>query len=98
MRKTEVGIPKTCENTGVNMCNPILQAKILNAEPTDLNIVMGLCVGLTVCFTKYSEGLTDYFGSKGSRAWAQSGSSIVCSRWLLSRKIISGEIERRFLM
>ena len=44
VRKTEVGIPKTCENTGVNMCNPILQAKMLNAEHTDLNIVMGLCV------------------------------------------------------
>ena len=58
VRKTEVGIPKTCENTGVNMCNPILQAKILNAEHTDLNIVMGLCVGHDSLFYKYSEGLT----------------------------------------
>ena len=58
MRKTEVGIPETCENTGVNMCNPILQAKILNAEHTDLNIVMGLCVGHDSLFYKYSEGLT----------------------------------------
>ena len=58
VRKTEVGIPKTCENTGVNMCNPILQAKILNAEHTDLNIVMGLCVGHDSMFYKYAEGLT----------------------------------------
>ena len=55
MRKTEVGIPKTCENTGVNMCNPILQAKMLNAEHTDLNIVMGLCVGHDSMFYKYSK-------------------------------------------
>ena len=58
VRKTEVGIPKTCENTGVNMCNPILQAKMLNAEHTDLNIVMGLCVGHDSMFYKYAEGLT----------------------------------------
>ena len=58
VRKTEVGIPKTCENTGVNMCNPILQAKMLNAEHTDLNIVMGLCVGPDGMFYKYAEGLT----------------------------------------
>ena len=54
VRKTEVGIPKTCEN----MCNPILQAKMLNAEHTDLNIVMGLCVGHDSMFYKYAEGLT----------------------------------------
>ena len=58
VRKTEVGIPKTCENTGVNMCNPILQAKMLNAEHTDLNIVMGLCVGHDSMFYKFAEGLT----------------------------------------
>ena len=27
------------------MCNPIYQAKILNAEKVDFNILMGLCVG-----------------------------------------------------
>lgn len=58
VRKTEVGIPKKCENTGVNMCNPILQAKLLNEQHTDLNIVMGLCVGHDSLFYKYAEGLT----------------------------------------
>lgn len=58
VRKTEVGIPPKCENTGVNMCNPILQAKMLNAAHTDLNIVMGLCVGHDSLFYKYAEGLT----------------------------------------
>ena len=76
MRKTEVGIPKTCENAGVNMCNPILQAKILNAEHTDLNIVMGLCVGHDrYLFLQIFRRTDNYFGSKGSRAWAQSGRS-----------------------
>ena len=58
VRKVAIGIPEYCENTGVNICNPILQAKLLNKEQTDLNIVMGLCVGHDSLFYKYAEGLT----------------------------------------
>jgi uncharacterized metal-binding protein len=43
--------------TGNVMCNPILQAKILNNEKTDLNVVIGLCVGHDSLFYKYSEAL-----------------------------------------
>lgn len=53
--KHEVGIPEECETLGVNTCNPILQAKILNAEKTDLNVVVGLCVGHDSLFYKYAE-------------------------------------------
>lgn len=35
-------------------CNPIAQAKILNAEACDMNIVMGLCVGHDMLFNKHS--------------------------------------------
>ena len=58
VRKVDIGIPEKCENTGINMCNPILQAKLLNKEKTDLNIVMGLCVGHDSLFYKYSEAIT----------------------------------------
>jgi len=37
------------------MCNPITQAYLLNAEGTDFNIVVGLCVGHDSLFLKYSE-------------------------------------------
>ena len=37
------------------MCNPIGQAIILNNEKTDLNIILGLCIGHDTLFTKYSE-------------------------------------------
>ncbi|MBQ4339618.1 MAG: DUF1847 domain-containing protein [Firmicutes bacterium] len=53
--KHEVGIPEECETLGVNTCNPIMQAKLLNKEKTDLNVVMGLCVGHDSLFYKYSE-------------------------------------------
>lgn len=56
--KTEVGIPVRCEETGVHMCNPILQAQLLNREKTDINIVMGLCVGHDSLFYKYAEAPT----------------------------------------
>jgi len=36
-------------------CNPIAQARILNAEGMDMNIIMGLCVGHDMLFNKHSE-------------------------------------------
>jgi len=37
------------------MCNPITQAEFLNNAKTDLNVVIGLCVGHDSLFIKYSE-------------------------------------------
>jgi uncharacterized metal-binding protein len=37
------------------MCNPILQASILNEEKTDFNILLGLCVGHDSLFFKYAK-------------------------------------------
>ena len=63
-KKVGVGIPERCEVVGENMCNPILQAKLLNAAGTDLNILMGLCVGHDSMFYKYSEALVTTLVSK----------------------------------
>ena len=59
MKKTEItGLDeeKTVV-TGNVMCNPILQVKILNKEKTDLNVIIGLCVGHDSLFYKYSDAL-----------------------------------------
>lgn len=53
--KSSIGIPKECESIGAAMCNPILQARLLNEAHTDLNVVIGLCVGHDSLFYKYSE-------------------------------------------
>lgn len=37
------------------MCNPILQAEVLNRESTEFNILLGLCVGHDSLFFKYAE-------------------------------------------
>lgn len=56
--KVEIGIPKECEAVGITMCNPILQAQALNEEGTDLNVVVGLCVGHDSLFYKYAQAPT----------------------------------------
>ena len=42
---------------GANMCNPVLQAELLNDAGTDLNLIMGLCVGHDSLFIKHSNAL-----------------------------------------
>lgn len=62
IEKSEIGIPK--ENTLTkgekyeSMCNPIMQAKILNEQKTDVNVMIGLCVGHDALFLKYVEAPT----------------------------------------
>lgn len=53
--KTDIGIPEQCNAVGPHMCNPVLQAKLLNREGTQLNVQIGLCVGHDSLFYKYSE-------------------------------------------
>ena len=53
--KSSVGIPQECETIGAAMCNPILQARLLNRAHTDLNVVIGLCVGHDSLFYKYAD-------------------------------------------
>ena len=36
-------------------CNPIAQARILNRNRTDLNVIFGLCMGNDILFSKYSD-------------------------------------------
>ena len=61
--KTSVGIPedvKVHPGCHESLCNPIVQAKILNAQQTDLNVIVGLCVGHDTLFIKHSEAPVTY--------------------------------------
>lgn len=55
---------KVRPNTYEAMCNPIGQAKFLNKMSTDLNIVLGLCVGHDSLFFKYSDAPATVIGVK----------------------------------
>jgi uncharacterized metal-binding protein len=47
-----------------SMCNPILQAVIVNEAKTDFNILLGLCVGHDSLFFKYAEAPTTVLAVK----------------------------------
>jgi uncharacterized metal-binding protein len=56
--KTEIGIPeelKVQKGSYEAICNPILQAKLLNRQKTDLNVLVGLCVGHDSLFIRHSK-------------------------------------------
>ncbi|MDR1184321.1 MAG: DUF1847 domain-containing protein, partial [Coriobacteriales bacterium] len=61
--KSVVDIPedvKVRPGNHESTCNPILQAHILNKAGTDLNVVVGLCVGHDTLFIKHSEAPVTY--------------------------------------
>ncbi len=56
--KESIGIPgelKIRPGAFEAACNPILQAKNFNAQKTDLNVIVGLCVGHDALFTRHSK-------------------------------------------
>lgn len=50
----------TCES----MCNPIMQAEVLNDAGTEFNILLGLCVGHDSLFFKYANAMCTVFAVK----------------------------------
>lgn len=52
--KSEMGALES-EKVGLISCNPIEQAEVLNKAGTDLNLLLGLCVGHDALFIKYSK-------------------------------------------
>jgi len=56
--KTAIGIPeelKVQKGSYEAICNPILQAKLLNRQKTELNVIVGLCVGHDSLFMRHSK-------------------------------------------
>lgn len=53
--KEEYGLDKIQNDNVEITCNPIAQANILNDAKTQLNIIVGLCLGHDILFNKHSE-------------------------------------------
>ena len=65
--KERIGIrdeEKVMQGTDESMCSPISQAKLLNYEMTDFNVLLGLCVGHDSLFFKYAEAPTTVLAVK----------------------------------
>jgi uncharacterized metal-binding protein len=52
--RNEVGFEEI-SGVGKTLCNPLMQAEILNEHGTELNIMAGLCVGHDILFIKHSK-------------------------------------------
>lgn len=55
VKKNELALP---QKDGESACNPVLQAMILNEIGTDLNVLMGLCLGHDILFQEHSDAPT----------------------------------------
>lgn len=93
-RKTSVGIPAECESIGAAMCNPILQARLLNEAHTDLNVVIGLCVGHDSLFYKYSDAYTTTLVTK-DRVTGNNPAAALYTANSYYHKIFFGNDDRR---
>ncbi len=51
LKETDKIRPSTFEPA----CNPVAQAELMNRAKTEMNIIVGLCVGHDIIFTKYSD-------------------------------------------
>lgn len=71
INKINVGVPKeysmvskTGYPIGFVTCNPVGQALLLNKAKTDLNLIVGLCVGHDINFTRLSDAPVTTFIAK----------------------------------
>lgn len=55
INKDDFGLEKLHGEGFEAACDPIGQALILNKEETDLNIILGLCIGHDILFTEHSK-------------------------------------------
>lgn len=62
--KEDIPLPKIEEGSYETACNPVGQAAILNNNGSELNIVLGLCVGHDAIFTKESKALVTTLAAK----------------------------------
>jgi uncharacterized metal-binding protein len=65
--KASIGIDdadKVRPGSAETMCNPLLQAEVLNREGTEMNIVLGLCVGHDALFLKHARAFSTVLAAK----------------------------------
>lgn len=65
--KLEIGLSdemKVCPGQNESICNPIMQARYLNAWPSELNVIVGLCVGHDALFIRHAQAPTTLLAAK----------------------------------
>ncbi|MDN5348545.1 MAG: hypothetical protein PWP65_2110 [Clostridia bacterium] len=95
--KEELGIEdkeKVRPGTYEPMCNPIVQAKLLNKVQTDLNVLVGLCVGHDTLFIKYSQAPVTVLAVK-DRALAHNPLGAIYAGHYFNKKLSGHHLEEQ---
>lgn len=83
--KKDLGLTQINKDKYESMCNPVGQAFYLNQEKTDLNLLVGLCIGHDILFTKHSEAPVTTLVVK-DRVLAHNPLGAIYSRYYLKNK------------
>ncbi|MBP1763686.1 MAG: hypothetical protein H6Q65_744 [Firmicutes bacterium] len=75
-----------------SMCNPVLQAKLLNKNKTELNVVVGLCVGHDSLFYKYAKAPTTTLVTK-DRLTGHNPVAALYTAQSYYKKLLQGNLE-----
>jgi uncharacterized metal-binding protein len=82
--KKDFAFEPVSDNPGEVMCNPAGQAAVLKDKGTDLNLIVGLCIGHDIVFTKASEAPVTTLVVK-DRVLAHNPCGAIYSRYYLRR-------------
>ena len=72
---------------GSVLCNPIMQARLLEQAGTDLNVVMGLCVGHDTLFYKHSHAPTTTLVTKDHITGNNACAGLYASKTVYRRRL-----------
>ncbi|MDO4502587.1 MAG: DUF1847 domain-containing protein [Coriobacteriia bacterium] len=80
LSNADMGLEESCCNFGSVACNPLMQVERLNAAKTDLNVVMGLCVGHDAYFYRLSDAPCTTLLAKDKAMCNNTGSALYASQ------------------
>jgi uncharacterized metal-binding protein len=93
--KAKVGVPdgeKVRPGTFEPACNPVAQARILNEVGTDLNVVVGLCVGHDILFGRHSRAPVTTLVVK-DRVTGHNPAAALYGQAFYYRRLVKGRID-----
>lgn len=82
--KADFKLEQIDSNRYESMCNPLGQATVLNKKNTDLNIIIGLCIGHDLLFTQHSQAPVTTLAVK-DRVLAHNPLGAIYSRYYLNK-------------
>jgi uncharacterized metal-binding protein len=93
--KGALGVPdreKVRPGTFEPACNPVAQARILNEVGTDLNVVVGLCVGHDILFGRHSKAPVTTLVVK-DRVTGHNPAAALYGQAFYYRRLVKGRVE-----